>query len=125
MIRRNQLYRCEHCGNVVEVVQGGGPKVRCCGQAMTLLEENVVDAAVEKHVPQVEEAEGGILVKVGEVAHPMTEEHFIPWIEVIKGEEVHRKHLSPGEKPEAFFAGIEQPIIARAYCNLHGNWKKG
>jgi superoxide reductase len=125
MIRRNQLYKCEHCGNIVDVVKGGGPSVRCCGQAMTLLAENVEDAAQEKHVPVVEEVEGGILVKVGEVAHPMTEEHWISWIEVIQGETTLRKHLSPGEKPEAFFAGVTGPVVARAYCNLHGNWKRG
>jgi len=125
MIRRNQMYKCEHCGNIVEVVQGGGPKVRCCGQAMTFLEENSQDAAQEKHVPVVEEVEGGILVKVGEVAHPMTDEHWIPWIEVIQGETTLRKYLLPGDKPEAFFAGVTGPVVARAYCNLHGNWKRG
>ena len=124
MIRRNELYRCEHCGNIVEVLQGGGPKVRCCGQAMTLLEENTVDAAVEKHVPLVKGMGDGVFVKVGEVAHPMTEEHWIPWIEVIEGDRVLRKYLTAGEAPEAFFAGVTESVIVRAYCNLHGNWRK-
>ena len=99
--------------------------MRCCGQAMTFLEENSQDAAQEKHVPVVEEVEGGTLVKVGEVAHPMTDEHWIPWIEVIQGETTLRKYLLPGETPEAFFAGVTGPVVARAYCNLHGNWKRG
>ncbi|VFQ47414.1 desulfoferrodoxin [Desulfoluna butyratoxydans] len=125
MMRRNQLYACEHCGNIVEIIQAGGPTVRCCGQAMTLLEENTRDASREKHVPVVAEADGGIRVSVGETAHPMTEEHWIPWIEVTQGATILRKHLLPGEKPEAFFAGITGPVVARAYCNLHGHWTRG
>lgn len=125
MIRRNQLYKCEQCGNIVEVVQAGGPKMKCCGQTMALLEENTRDASREKHVPVVEEVNGGILVTVGEVAHPMSDEHWIPWIEVIQGASILRKNLLPGEKPVAFFPGITGPVVARAYCNLHGHWTRG
>ena len=125
MIRRDQLYKCEHCGNIVEVVQGGGPAIRCCGQAMTLQVENVEDAAQEKHVPVVVEVDGGILVTVGGIAHPMTEAHAILWVEVIQGGTTQRRYLKADEEPKAFFPGLRGPVVARAYCNLHGNWKRG
>jgi superoxide reductase len=125
MIERNQIYKCQHCGNIVQVVIGGGPKVRCCGETMGLLTENTEDAAVEKHIPVVTESPEGIFVKVGEVEHPMAEEHYIEWIEVITDEVTLRKFLKPGEAPEAFFPGVSGNVTAKAYCNLHGNWKKG
>jgi superoxide reductase len=125
MVERNELYKCKHCGNIVQVVKGGGPKVRCCGETMVLLSENTEDAAVEKHVPVVTETAEGVFVKVGEAEHPMTDEHYIEWIELESGGVILRKFLNPGEKPEAFFPGISGNVTARAYCNLHGNWKKG
>jgi superoxide reductase len=125
MIERNQIYKCKHCGNIVQVVKGGGPKVRCCGDTMGLLTENTEDAAVEKHIPVVTESPEGIFVKVGEVEHPMAEEHYIEWIEIITDEVTLRKFLKPGEAPEAFFPGVSGNVTAKAYCNLHGNWKKG
>lgn len=123
MIGVNNVYKCEKCGNIVEVLHDGGPKVLCCAKPMEQLVENTVDAAVEKHIPVIEKIDGGVRITVGEVEHPMTEEHYIEWIEVLSGSLVYRKMLSPGEKPVAEFLIPSDGIIARAYCNLHGHWK--
>lgn len=127
MTQQNQIYKCEICGNIVEVLHAGRGELVCCGQPMNLMEENTVDAAIEKHVPVIEitdEDKEIVKIKVGEVEHPMTEEHYIEWIEVITKDRVLRKFLKPGEKPEAEFC-IEGEVEARAYCNLHGLWKLG
>lgn len=123
MTARLQIYKCEVCGNIVEVLHEGAGELVCCGQPMTLCRENEVDAAVEKHVPVIEEVEGGVKVKVGDVAHPMQEEHHIEWIEVISGEAAYRAFLKPGDEPEAVFNIDVGQITAREYCNLHGLWK--
>jgi len=123
MAERMQVYECEVCGNIVEVFRGGKGALVCCGQEMKLLEENTVDAAVEKHVPVIEKAQGGIKVKVGEVAHPMLEEHFIEWIEVVDGDTTCVAFLKPGAEPEAFFPIESAGVVAREHCNLHGLWK--
>ena len=123
MTERLQVYKCEICGNIVEVQHGGGAELVCCGQPMKLYEENTVDAAVEKHVPVIEMTGGGVKVKVGSVAHPMTEEHYIEWVQVIEGDKVCRKYLKPGDAPEAEFCGETKSVVAREYCNLHGLWK--
>ena len=123
MTQLNQIYKCETCGNIVEVVHAGGGSLVCCGKEMKLLEPNTVDASKEKHVPVVESLGKIIKVKVGSEPHPMTEEHHIEWIEVIQGETVLRKYLKPGEAPEAEFE-ITGEVSARAYCNLHGLWQK-
>ena len=122
-IERNQVFKCEHCGNIADVLHGGGPKLFCCGKPMVLLEENTVDAAVEKHVPVVSKVDGGFKVAVGDVAHPMADDHWIEWIEVLADGAVYRRFLDPGEAPEAFFALEADSVKARAYCNLHGFWK--
>ena len=122
MSNRNEMYKCELCGQIIEVVIGGG-ELKCCEQVMNLLAENTVDAAVEKHIPVIEKVEGGIKVKVGEVAHPMEESHYIQWIEVISGDKVLRTHLNPGDAPEAVFNITGDNLIVREYCNLHGHWK--
>jgi superoxide reductase len=122
-IERGQVYRCEHCGNIVEVLHGGGPVVVCCDHEMVLQEENTVDAAQEKHVPVVEKVEGGFKVVVGEVDHPMEDKHYIEWIELVADGEIYRKFLSPGDKPQATFTKNAGQATARAYCNLHGLWK--
>ena len=119
---KNEVYKCSVCGNIVEVLHAGGGELVCCGKPMDLQEENTVDAATEKHVPVVEKIEEGVKVKVGEVLHPMTDEHYIEWIEVIAGEKSYKKFLKPGDAPEAEFM-IEGEVSARAYCNLHGLWK--
>lgn len=118
-----QVYKCEVCGNIVEVVHQSGGQLVCCGKPMTLLNENTVDAAKEKHVPVIEKVEGGVLVKVGSVAHPMEEKHYIEWIEIHAGNKLYRKYLKPGDKPEALFKIDEEVDYAREYCNLHGLWK--
>lgn len=124
MTQLNEIYKCEVCGNMVEVVHNSGGQLVCCGQPMKLIVENTVDAAKEKHVPVVEKTAEGVLVKVGEVEHPMLENHYIEWIEVLTDRKVYRKYLKPGEKPEALFKLDEEIIAAREYCNVHGLWKK-
>ncbi|CAB1262159.1 Desulfoferrodoxin [Clostridiaceae bacterium BL-3] len=124
MIEVKQVYKCEVCGNIVEVLYKGGGTLVCCGKPMKLIEENTVDAALEKHIPVIEEIDGGVKVKVGSVEHPMTPEHYIQWIEVHTENKIYRKYLKPGEKPEATFKLDEKVVMAREYCNLHGLWKK-
>jgi superoxide reductase len=123
MAERLQVYKCEVCGNIIEVLHGGEGELVCCGQAMKLMQEGVVDAAKEKHVPVVEKVEGGYKVKVGSVAHPMEEKHYIEWIELIADGQVYRQFLNPGQQPEAFFKTDAGQVTAREYCNLHGLWK--
>jgi len=123
MTKEMEVYKCEQCGNIVEVMHGAGGALKCCGNAMVLLEENSVDAATEKHVPVVSQVDGGYLVKVGEVAHPMTDDHYIEWIELVAGSVVCRAALKPGDKPEALFKVTLDNPSARAYCNLHGLWR--
>ena len=120
---RQQVYKCQVCGIIAEVLDGGAGELVCCGQPMQLLTENTVDAAKEKHVPVVEAAEGGVKVKVGSTAHPMEEKHYIEWIEVIADGRVYRQFLKPGDAPEAFFPVEAAGVVAREYCNLHGLWK--
>jgi len=123
MAERLEVYKCNICGNIVEVLHGGGGELVCCGQAMSKLVENTVDAAKEKHVPVVEKVEGGVKVKVGEVAHPMEEKHWIQWIEIVADGKAYRQFLNPGEAPEATFDVEADQVTAREYCNLHGLWK--
>lgn len=123
MAKKMEVYQCELCGNLVEVLHAGGGELVCCGQPMNLLVENSVDAAKEKHVPVIVKGDGGYTVKVGSVDHPMTDAHFIEFIELIAGGSVYRKDLKPGDAPEAFFATSAVDVTARAYCNLHGLWR--
>ncbi|HOE11488.1 MAG TPA: desulfoferrodoxin [bacterium] len=123
MTKRLQIYKCGVCGNIVEVLHEGAGQLVCCGQPMKLFEENTVDAAREKHVPVVEKIDGGFKVKVGSVAHPMEEKHYIEWIEIIADGKSYKQFLKPGEAPEAVFMIDAAEIIAREYCNLHGLWR--
>jgi superoxide reductase len=100
----------------------GAGELVCCGQPMKLLVENTVDASKEKHVPVVEKVAEGIKVKVGAVAHPMEEKHFIEWVEIIVDGRSYRQFLSPGQLPEAVFCISAETVAAREYCNLHGLW---
>ena len=118
-----EIHRCNICGNIVEIVNGGKGKLVCCGQEMELLKENTVDASKEKHVPVVERTATGIKVKVGGVPHPMEEKHYIQWIEFIADGKVCRAELKPGDQPRAFFPIKADKVTAREYCNLHGLWK--
>ena len=119
----NQVYRCEICGNIVEVLHTGDGELVCCGENMVLMEENTVDAAKEKHVPMIEKINGGVLVKVGSVEHPMIDAHYVEWIEVLTDKKVYRRFLDPGSKPQAAFMLTEEVLYAREYCNIHGLWR--
>jgi len=123
MAEKLQVYKCEMCGNIVEVLHGGEGELVCCGKPMVLLTENTVDAAKEKHVPVIEKVPGGVKVKIGAVAHPMEEKHYIEWIEIIADGKAYRQFLSPGQAPEATFQIEANQITAREYCNVHGLWK--
>ena len=124
MAEKLQIYKCELCGNIVEVVHGGEGELVCCGQPMKLFVENTVDAAKEKHVPVIEQVAEGIKVKVGSVAHPMEEKHYIEWVEVIDAEgKAYRQFLAPGQAPEAVFCVKGGAVTPREYCNIHGLWK--
>ena len=123
MTKRDQVFKCAICTNIIEVLHEGAGELVCCNQPMKYLEENTVDAAKEKHVPVIEKIDGGYKVKLGEVAHPMDEKHFIEWIELVINEKVYRKYLVAGDNPEASFQTDANDVEARAYCNLHGLWK--
>ena len=123
MAKKLEVYKCELCGNIVEVLHGGDGELVCCGQPMVQLIENTVDAAKEKHVPVVEKVSSGIKVKVGDVPHPMEEKHYIEWVEIIADGKAYRQFLNPGETPEATFDVQADQVTAREYCNLHGLWK--
>ncbi len=127
---RLEIYKCGVCGNMVEVLHVGGGELVCCNQPMNLQVENTTDAAKEKHVPVIEKTSDGFKVKIGSVAHPMEEKHYIEWVQVIVGDKSYREFLKPGVVPEALFsmagAGRDLPvqsIVAREYCNIHGLWK--
>ncbi len=122
MTGKLEVYKCEVCGNIVEVLHKGVGKRVCCGQEMKLQVEKMEDVGNEKHVPVVERTEKGILVKVGAVPHPMEEKHYIEWIQVVADGKSYRKFLEPGEKPEAEFE-VREIEVAREYCNIHGLWK--
>ena len=123
MTEKLEVYKCEVCGNIVEVIHGGEGELVCCGQPMKLYKENTVDAAKEKHVPVVEKIDGGFKVMVGSVAHPMEENHYIEWVEIIADGKAYRQFLNPGDAPEAVFNVESDKVTAREYCNLHGLWK--
>ncbi len=122
MTERLQIYKCEVCGNIVEVLHQGVGELVCCGQPMRLLEEKREEEGMEKHLPVVEKIDKGIKVKVGSIPHPMEERHYIEWIEVLTDKGTFRKSLKSGEGPEARFE-IDEPILGvREYCNIHGLW---
>ena len=123
MTKKLEIYKCSECGDMVEVIHEGKGELACCGQPMKLITENTVDATKEKHVPVIEKTADGVKVKVGAVAHPMEEKHYIEWIEIIVDGKVYRQFLKPGDAPEAFFKVDGSQITAREYCNLHGLWK--
>lgn len=123
MTEQNQIYKCNICGNIVEVLHSGVGELVCCGQPMELFNEKTDDVGQEKHAPVIEEAGAGIMVKVGSIPHPMEEKHYIEWVELIIDGRVYRKFLKPGDKPEAEFEIKAEKIEAREYCNIHGLWK--
>jgi len=125
MAEIKEIYKCEACGNIVEVLHGGPGALVCCGSDMRLFFENTVDASKEKHVPVIEKTKTGFKVKIGAVPHPMEEKHFIEWIELVADGKSFREFLKPGQAPEASFCVCFEPkeVYAREYCNLHGLWK--
>ena len=123
MTEVNEIYKCEICGNIVELTHAGAGELVCCGAPMVPKEPNLEDAATEKHVPVIEKTEEGYKVSVGSTLHPMEEAHFIEWIELIADGKVYRQELKPGQEPIAEFWVQAEKVIAREYCNLHGLWQ--
>ncbi len=123
MAEQKQVYKCEVCGNIVEVLHGGAGELVCCGEPMKLQKEKSEDEGNEKHVPVIEKTENGVKVKVGSVLHPMEEEHYIEWIAIEADGVTYRKYLKPGDSPEAEFCVKADNISAREYCNIHELWK--
>ena len=123
MIKKLEVYKCEICGNIVETVHGENGILFCCNMSMKILKENSVDAATEKHVPLITKEGNTYHVTVGSVDHPMGEDHYIEWIELIADNKLYIQFLKPGDKPEAFFNVEADSVYARSYCNLHGFWK--
>lgn len=122
MAKLLEVYKCELCGNIIEVLHAGDGDLVCCGQDMKLLSENTVDAAKEKHVPVIEKVDGGYKVSIGGVAHPMEDKHYIEWIEIIADGKAYRQFLKPGDAPTATFNVTATNLSARELCNLHGVW---
>ena len=123
MVSKKQVYRCNVCGNIVEILRAGGGELVCCGQPMELLQEKTADAGLEKHVPFIKTTASTVKAQVGEVPHPMEEKHYIEWVEILTDGKIYRKFLKPGDKPEAEFKIDNEGVTAREYCSVHGLWK--
>lgn len=125
MTRRTEIYKCDVCGNIVEILHAGAGQLVCCNQPMRNIIANTIDASKEKHVPVIEKTGGGVKVSVGSIPHPMEEKHYIEWIAIQTGGKVLRQFLKPGEAPMAVFEALKStdPLTAFEYCNLHGLWK--
>lgn len=123
MAKQLEIYKCEECGNIVEILQGGDGALVCCGKDMKLMVEGTTDAAKEKHVPVIEKTANGYKVKVGAVPHPMEAAHWIQWVELVADGISYTRFLKPGDAPEAEFCVSGTNVVAREYCNLHGHWK--
>ena len=119
-----EIFKCEICGNIVSIVEVGGGELVCCGEPMKLLEEKTsAEEGKEKHVPVIENNNGLIRIKLGEIPHPMEVGHYIEWIEIIANGKTYKKYLTEGDDPEFTFVIDAENVIARAYCNVHGLWK--
>ncbi len=123
MTEKNQLYRCFICGNIVDVRHAATGELVCCGKSMDLLSANTEEAATEKHVPVATRTGDGIEVRVGEIDHPMNDDHYIEWITIITQNKTKTIYLAPGDEPKAIFKTIVESGVVYAYCNLHGLWK--
>ena len=119
-----EIYRCNICGNIVEVERVGGGELVCCGKPMELLKEKTKEEGKQKHVPVILNTKQGIKIKIGSIPHPMEQKHYIEWIEIIADGKAYRQFLKPGDKPEAEFCIKSKKMISREYCNVHGLWKK-
>jgi len=125
MTELKQIYKCNVCGNIVEVLHTGAGELVCCGENMQLMQEKREDVGQEKHLPVIEKTPGKVTVKVGSIPHPMEDNHYIEWVEVASDGKAYREFLKPGDSPEATFQIKAEKITAREYCTLHGLWKKG
>ncbi|MCL6590739.1 MAG: desulfoferrodoxin [Firmicutes bacterium] len=124
MNKKLDIFKCKHCGNIVEVVHPAGGQLVCCGEPMALMVENTVEASKEKHLPVLEKTAEGYKVKIGSIVHPMESAHYIEWIELVADGKAYRQFLNPGDNPEAVFCiPACTQVSAREYCNLHGLWK--
>ena len=124
MTERMEIYKCEMCGNIVEMTHGGAGALVCCGEPMVKMEEKSADMAIEKHVPVIEKIDGGYRVTMGSTLHPMADEHYIEWVELVSGDSIYRAYLKPGMDPVAEFStGDLGAVSAREYCSIHGLWK--
>ena len=123
MAKLHGIYKCEVCGNIVEVLHGGDGDLVCCGENMKLYDEKTADSSTEKHVPVIEKTSNGYKVTVGSTLHPMKDEHYIEWIELIADGKSYRQFLKPGDDPVAEFCIDAKSVSAREYCNVHGLWK--
>jgi len=124
MTEIKEIYKCDICGNIVEVLHAGPGELVCCGEPMKKQEPKTEDASTEKHVPYIEKTDKGILVKVGQNQdHPMEEKHYIEWIQLIADKKSYRQYLKPGDKPQALFTISADQVEAREYCNVHGLWQ--
>ena len=123
MAKKLEVYKCMTCGNIVEVLHGGGGELVCCGEAMKNLVPKTAEEGKEKHVPVIEKIDAGFKVKVGSVPHPMEEKHYIEWIEILAGSKTYRQFLNPGDTAEAIFNVEAGAVTAREHCNIHGLWK--
>ncbi len=119
----HEVYRCEVCGNIVEVLFVGGGELVCCGKPMVKQQEKTADSATEKHVPVIEKTANGYKVTVGSTIHPMLDNHYIEWIELTADGKVYKQFLKPGMQPVAEFCVKADKVSAREYCNIHGLWK--
>ena len=124
MSKKSEIYKCEICGNIIEILHVGDNPLVCCGQNMTNMKEKTADDGQEKHVPVIEKTDSKVIVKIGEIAHPMTEEHHIEWIELETKTNTQKVFLKITDEPKAEFDTREDIVRARVYCNIHGLWKK-
>ncbi len=123
MTKANQIYKCEVCGNIVEILHSGNGQLVCCGENMTLIKTKTTDEGREKHLPVIVKDKNEITINVGSVPHPMEDEHYIEWIEVITDKAIYRTNLNPGDNPTAKFTVDTDRVSVRAYCNIHGLWE--
>ncbi|MFA5878725.1 MAG: desulfoferrodoxin [Candidatus Margulisiibacteriota bacterium] len=124
MTQKLEIYKCSICGNIIEVTHASVGELVCCGQPMQLMQENTVDASTEKHIPVIEDALNGMMVKIGAVPHPMEASHYIEWVEVITDKKVYCEYLELNGSPFCFFPINKSEVVSvRAYCNLHGLWQ--
>ena len=123
MAEQREVYKCEVCGNIVEVLHTGQGVLVCCGKNMDLMKEQSKGEYAEKHAPVIEKNKDGVKIKVGAIEHPMEEKHYIEWIEIYTKKGFSKKFLKPGEKPEVLFPINGKMDGARMFCNIHGLWK--